>query len=237
MAESFGAKIKKVVYGSRANIGKQVEKREGVVGKIAGTIEDVVEGAVNTGKQIHEQIQSKGGYRKALQRGGQTFIDSMKDAYNHVANTFFTDGKIDYEKTRKFFEESADPVRKLGEKAYKSLAELVAKGAETISRDYHQYIPTEEELNTTYKGIGTQYQGFLFREHFDKCLDFYGQAEIQLPKGARYKRKILDDIKASASSNKDELVEFYAAQIAKTKDRSVINKMMIADKYLHSPKD
>ncbi len=103
-------------------------------------------------------------------------------------------------------------MKKYGTKVYQSLSDIVSQGAEAVREDYRKFIPTDEELKTKYSGIGKNYEGILFREHFESCIQFHEKAEKRIPKGTRYRAQILKDIKDSASGSINDLMEFYSSK-------------------------
>lgn len=194
-------------------VKEQVDKREGVVGGIAS----VVEGVVDAGIEFHEGVQDKGGYgvlaketysdlkKIALQVG-----DSVSDTYKKFDDAVYPDGKFDYEKLKELLNDGAEATKQFGSKAVKSLGDLIEEGANTLSDEYRKFVPSKEERGTTYAGIGADYRGVLLRQNFEDCLAFYERADKAIPGRVKLKSNILDDIKASASSNPDELITYYA---------------------------
>jgi len=213
--------IKKKAYGMAGKIESKVGKKEGISGGIA----DIVRGAgkiartvAEGAKAIHEDVQKKGGYRKLAEDAAEKISDTtdslfekINGAYQSFEKSFFTDGIFDEEKAKKALANTAEATKKYGSVAVQNLSKLVKEGVETAKADYRNFIPSKEEREGKYKGIGTAYAGkILFREDFEACLKFYAKANAKIPADLLAKEHIMNDIKASASKNAGSLIEFYA---------------------------
>jgi len=88
----------------------------------------------------------------------------------------------------------------------------LSEGGRAVREDYRKFVPTREERETVYAGIGIEYRGILLRQNFESCLGFYEQAKKSLPGALRTRAQILADIRASASRDKKELISYYQAK-------------------------
>ncbi|MDD5192045.1 MAG: hypothetical protein PHH54_01600 [Candidatus Nanoarchaeia archaeon] len=233
----LGTRIKESAYGLVGKIKKDVRERTGVAGKVADFVDDTIE----TGKKMHGDIKNSGGYGAAAKRTGKTISDSFRENvydrakrfYNSIENDLSTNGEIDPEKVKAILKNKAEAVKKYGSKGYKCLSELASQGVDTIKKDYHKFIPTDEDLRTKYAGIGGNYRGILFIEDYEACLDFRRKVQRKIPKSTRLRKQILEDIKISASNTKEELVKFYAWQVTQQENgRSAPDKIKTIEKYL-----
>ncbi|MDP3027796.1 MAG: hypothetical protein Q8N63_08895 [Nanoarchaeota archaeon] len=242
--ESLGRKIRKGIYGAVSVADEELDKltenvseRRGCIGRIVRGVEGIAREVKKQVTPMHEEIKEKGGYAAAAKRTAQSVSDSVKGAYasleKSVEDAFCTEGKLDSEKIKKVLENKGNAVKQYGPRAYNYLSGLALKGADSLSKDYHEFIPTTEELKTKYDEIGGKYQGVLFREHYDKCLAFHKKAEKNISKRAKYRAEILKDIKDSASCNKAELKRFFAWQVTQD-ERGVYSskKIKTLDVYL-----
>ena len=196
----------------------------------------IVDGAVEGGKKVHEGIVTRGGYVEAAKRLGSQVDDRIRQFYRSVEDSLCTDGEFDPQKAKSTLSDSRKAIGLYGEKAYHELSRMVSDGAVLVERKFREYIPTEEELATKYAGIGTQ-ESILFRKDYDACLDYHREVERGLSKRATYGKEILNDIKASGSSSKDDLLRFYSARIQSASgigsfDSHTVRKMANAQKIL-----
>jgi hypothetical protein len=122
------------------------------------------------------------------------------------------------EKVKKVEEGLEEAALKFGEfatRAGKIFLRRIKRNIESIfqeegEEDYESRVPTNEELHTKYKGIGTIYEGKLQKTHYEACLNFLSSAEQKIQADAKFRDEILKDIKVSASRNPDELMDYYA---------------------------
>jgi hypothetical protein len=202
-------------------IESQVEKKQGIPGGIADIVRGagkIVKTVAEGAKSVHEDIKNKGGYRKlaedTLEKVSDktdSLIEKMNITYQSFEDSFFTNGTFDKEKAKKALANTAEATRKYGSAAVQNLSKLAIEGVETAKADYRTFIPSKEERKGKYRGIGTAYAGkILFREDFESCLGFCAQADKKLP-ALQTKKAILDDIKASASKNAEDLNKFYSS--------------------------
>jgi len=170
--------------------------------KVFSGITVIVKKAVAKGKEIHADVQEKGGYRQA-----------MKDSAHSIEDRLFTDGKYDPEKAKELARDGAQTAKVYGKKALDYVVEMgkkgAEKGAEAVKTGYRDLVPTKEERETVYAGIGAKYAGFLFRPDYEKCLKFHELAKTKLPAALKIRKVLLDDIKASASKDPQDLMGFY----------------------------
>ena len=144
----------------------------------------------------------------------------------------FWDGELDIERAKKILEDKTKAAEQYGQKACEYLSILIAEGASSAQRNLRVYVPTKEEMSTKYAGIGTSYPGVLFRQHYEACLDFCGDAEKAIRKNVKYRTELLSDIKASASSNKEELAKFLLKKAVEDSDNRLVwlAKVKLAEK-------
>jgi len=224
--------IKKKASGIVSKIESQAKKREGIPGGIA----DIVNGAGKIAKtvadkaiSVHKDVQRKGGYMQVGADAINNISDKFEDAYQSFEKTFFTDGVFDEEKAREALNNTAEATKKYGSRAVQNLAKLAKKGVDSIKDNYRGLIPSEEERNSKYKGIGSACSGIFFREDFENCLGFYAKANEKIPSTLRTKDVILDDIKASASKDATDLIKFYSF----AGDKTLLGvKKTVVQKYL-----
>jgi len=239
--ESLGRRFRKSVYEVVAGVDQKLNEKGGLVGKVADAVTGFVGDAVKTGQKMNEDIQKSGGYAAAAKRTGKTIAGSVnkhvfertRRLYRSIENDLFTDGKLDSEKVKAIVTNKTNAVKKYGEKAYNGLSKLASQGTEALKKDYHDFIPTEEDLKGKYSGIGIKYRGVLLTEDYEKCLDFRKKVQRKLPKKTKFRAQILEDIKTSASDSKEDLVKFYAWQVTQEDDgKSAPDKIKTLNKYL-----
>ena len=233
--------IKKRAYNMAGKIESQVEKKEGIPGGIADIVRGagkIVKTVADGAKSVHEDIKNKGGYGKvagdALEKVADktdSLFEKMDNAYQSFEDSFFTDGLFDEEKAKQALSNTAEATKKYGSIAVQNLSKLVKEGVETAKADYRTFIPSKGERGGKYKGIGTAYAGkILFRDDFESCIGFYTEANKKLPQALQTKKAILNDIKASASKNAEDLTKFYSSSGL----FSVHIKAKVVQKYLKS---
>jgi hypothetical protein len=151
---------------------------------------------------------------------GEKYTQKVKQAYSVMSNRLFPNGELDLEEVRKTLKNKQDAVRTYGLKAYKDLEQLVERGLNQAQNKIDEYLPAEEDFkpNGRYNGIGTEYEGILFKKHYESCLTFYKTAEEKLPARSKYRASVLADIKSSASENADELTNFYLTKARRDSD-------------------
>lgn len=226
-AREIAEEGKKVVYGTVSIIEQKIENKE-----VIETILDYAGEVIKEGKEMHETIKKGGGYKAAAKRASKPIIDGTKDflkdmekRYEDFENQFFTDDKFDPKKAEDFLKDKARVACRFGKRAVDTLCKIVSEGFEAIKKDYRSLVPSKEERETKYVGIGTAYKGVLLREDFDKCLDFHNKTRSKLPSGLKTRKKILNDIKVNAIGGKKDLVEFY-------KEKSDKERAKVVKEYL-----
>lgn len=194
--------------------------------KVFGGIAGIVKKAVAKGKEIHSDVQEKGGYRQV-----------MKDSADSIEDRLFTDGKYDPEKAKELAKGGAQAAKVYGKKALDYVVEMgkkgAEKGAEAVKTGYRDLVPTKEERETVYAGIGSKYAGFLFRPDYEKCLKFHTEAKAKLPAALKIRSQVLEDIKASASKDPQDLMGFYRDETGFGPEADT--KVEVVKKYLPWP--
>ncbi len=223
--EALVKKIKKNAYGTVASVERALGDPETISGRMKEGLEDIVD----AGSELHNEVQSKGGYVAVAKKVGKDLVEKVSQTYKSIENKLFTEGKFDNKKVNKILADKGKAIADYGVKAYNTLSESVGKGVDSVKKDYRNFIPSDEELSTKYKGIGTNYEGVLFRENYEKCLEFYSQVNEEL-KGVKYRKTILEDIKASASGSIEELKEFYS-QTNKYENKKARAVIGVLNKY------
>jgi hypothetical protein len=221
------------VAGAAANviaedIKNKVSKREGIVGKIA----DAVDQGIQKGKDMHQDILAKGGYKSAVESGIESILERYDTMSSKIESALFTDGQYDPAKANELLSKGSDLGKEYGAKAANYISKMTAKGVKILKANLSDYIVPLEERKTTYAGIGSKYGGFLFRQQFEDCLRFYKQADKKISSGSKYKTPLLIDIKESASANFGELADFYSKRIKASKDQLDVQLLATATKYL-----
>lgn len=221
-------RAKNVVYTAASEIERQAQDNKTPLGKIT-----------ERAKEMDKKIKAGGGYAEAAKRAGDDIAKFAKEqatkiekGYHSLQTTlqerFYTDGKFDEAKANKSLENMTHAINEFGSKAAHTLREKLQQGASAIKADYRDMVPTQEERNTKYEGIGADYAGILFREHYEKCIAFHEKARKNLPGGLNARKDILSDIKSSASGSLEELEEHYKAKSGK----STKIKLAAIEKYL-----
>ncbi len=195
----------------------------GAVG-LAAELIDEGNKLVKKGKELVEQgtdglaklqtsIDKQGGLAAIVEKATDTVMGGVYDNYEamrtHFKDTYFTGGKLDPEKVRHVLGNTGKAANMFGAKTGSLLTTLAKEGASHAKQHYRDLVPTKIEMETTYAGIGSQYNGFLLKPTLDSCLEFYNSARAALPIRLNLRPKILGDIKASASGNVFELTRFY----------------------------
>ncbi|KYK25538.1 hypothetical protein AYK26_05895 [Euryarchaeota archaeon SM23-78] len=229
-------KVKKKVYKGMATLEQQVEERKGI-GKVIAGAGDVVDDIVERAKEADKDIKKKGGYGAMAKRGADAVKKTAEDVYGKLAGTYnkfkatvTTKGKYDPNKAKELLKDQAKATAEFGEKAVKSLAQMVKEGFGKLGEDYRKMVPSREERATTYADIGAEYKGVLLRENFEKCLAYHEKVRKALPGRLAGRQAFLNDIKASASSNPKELMEFYK-QSKTTESEGMLKKVKQHIKY------
>lgn len=208
---------KKRAYGAVARIEHDLYEGKSVLRGLAKTVSDTATKVGGKTKSFHEDVKARGGYIKVvdekLERTGERIDAYFNNLEQSIEREFYTDGTFDRIKAKQFLSREAEVVRVYGQKFFRKVSAAVQTGKDGVIRDYRSYVPTREELETSYAGIGTAYDGILLREDFESCLKFLGQVEKKLPLGRQYRNQILVDVKASASANIKELLAFYENSI------------------------
>jgi hypothetical protein len=224
--ENLAKKGKELAYKGVAKIEKDLANRTGVIGGLATIVEDVY----NEGRKFHESVKDQGGYGAVANKYVERFAEATVKAHDTIYDKFAAeDGTLDTAKLKKEFKSVADVVKTYGIKAGNTMWDLAKQGAQTIKTEYRNMAPTKEELQGKYAGIGTMYRGVLFRPHYEATLKFYEEARQKLPNGLKKEDRIgiLDDIKATASGNTEELKRWYIENLSIGD-----SKMKIINKYL-----
>jgi len=189
--------------------------------------------------------QTVSGVVDALANAPETY-----DKYHeYISKEFYTDGNYDPKKTEEFFKNKDSNIIKYGKSFYNLAQKMYFVGGKVVKTVGHKLdeivkenIPTSEDLETKYAGIGNKSLIFL-KKDYDKCLKFYGIAGLMLDvKQNNYDRAVLDeilvDIKDSAAGNYKALDSFYTNSI-KVPDKKMAIKIQVAkdclsesDKYL-----
>ncbi len=212
-----------------------------LLGRLARYSKKTFNDALETGKNYHEGIQRNGGYSQYAREIGQEISDYVSGAYKSVEEAFFTDGEFDPEKAKKVLNNKKKAVGKFGEKTYITFLELSKdyynESRNMVKKTIDFYIPTDEELNTKYAGIGPENKAIYLKPHYDACLKFYDEAGEKMPVDNELRMEILRDIKSSASTTKEELLGYYAIKIMNSSksgsyDSLTPNKLIDADKFL-----
>lgn len=203
------------------------------IGKgLAGLAEEGYEATKKKAQEAREEVERRGGYRETFgqlaevvaaeaHKAGTKLADVFDSAYESgskkvesLRDSLVTDGKFDREKAIKVASNTLEVTRVYGKKAGESLAELAGKGKDIAEKAWNDLVPRDEEFaeGGRYRGIGSLYNGALFRPHYEACLTFGKDAEAKIPKGLNVKGAILSDIKAYAAGNAAELMDVYVAQ-------------------------
>ncbi len=215
------------------NVRTQVDNRTGVIGGLATVVNDGVEAS----QKFHQRVQAKGGYAavidqefaradKKLDRA----LDTIDAKLTRMENTLFTNGVYDSAKGKDLLSKGKDVTATYGSKAATYLGVIAKEGASATKQTFRQLVPTSDELSTTYAGIGKEYSGFLFRQHYDECLKFHDVAVKAIPASSHNRKSVLADIKASASANLTELVAYYGRKLPS--DETVSTRSSTARRYL-----
>jgi hypothetical protein len=231
--------MKRKAYTIAGKIESQVENKEGIPGGIADIVKGagkIVKTVAEGAKSVHEDIKKRGGYGKvagdALEKVADKIdplLEKIDKSYQSFEDSFFTGGLFDEEKAKKALSNTAEATKKYGSIAVQNLSKLVKEGVETAKADYRTFIPSKEERQGKYNGIGTAYAGkILFRDDFESCIGFYAEASKKLPQALQTKEAILNDIKASASKNAEDIIKFYSSGSSK----NVHIKEKVVKRYL-----
>src|SRR3989338_216775 len=225
-------KGKAKVYGIASRVEHDIANEKTVLGGLAATVQKTAATVSEKVQATHADIKARGGYKKAaaaelevLSTRIDRYFTSVETA---VENTFYSQGKFDEAKAQAFLKAQTQTARRYGEKFVTTVATALTTARETVITDYRSLVPSLEELMTKYTDVGTQYSGILLRPDYEACIKFHSKAEKKLPSGRQYRVAILNDIKASASASKAELLAFYET----SKDASAARKAKIADALL-----
>ena len=206
-----------------------VQEQLGDKGSIAGAVAYHVGEGVKKGKRLHEEIQRKGGYAQTICDRVDYLGDRLYDRFDDIERALFTKGKFDAEKAKAALGDGARATAVYGVKAVRYISRAASGAGEAIGSLKNAF-PSKWELDTKYKGIGSDYHGILFRPHFEDCLKFYAAADGKISPQSRNKPLVLDDIKASASSSIGDLVGYYQEKAVEHPE--VLRRMSTAMKYL-----
>ena len=195
---------------------------------VASTLVDVI----SKTKELHEKVKERGGYGELVKQGVEKAsqeVDRFYDAvYGPINDTFFTDNEFDKEKTDEFLRDKEEAIRRFGRKTIDTITNMASSGVDAIKKDYRDNVPTREELETAYSGIGSDYNGVLLKPDLDRCIKYHGKAKSKIPSRAKFRGEILDDIKASASATKKDITSFYKI----SSEDNASNKLKAVQKYL-----
>lgn len=199
--ETIGNRLRKTAQGLVDKLGAEIANPNSGISKTLNIAENIAQGVAD---------------------GAQKVAQKVGDAWE---NYLFRDGELDIERAKEVLKDKAKAAEQYGQKACEYLSILIAEGASSAKRNLEVYIPTKKEKDTIYAGIGTEYSGALFRQHYEACACFHETAGYAIGKNAKYREELLNDIKASASSNKDEIISFLLKKAAKD---SVNRKVLLA---------
>jgi hypothetical protein len=216
-------------------LSRKLSRAGDAIGRAVG---DAVEDTIKAGRRLHQDVQAQGGYGAVVKKAGEGLVNTVREAYggahDSIRDNFFTEGEFDPDKAKKVLSDSGEAVRRYGTKATDALTRLAEQGADLAKRGFHEIVPTDEELATKYKGIGTECKGPLLRMHYDNCLEFLGWAEKTIPSGTKYRRQVLEDIKAVAAANPGELRDAYLekAKLADEDSTVSLKKAEFVNRFL-----
>lgn len=237
---------KKGLYRTAAEVERQLDEREGVVGKAADMADTIAERVEQAAGAVADKIgdvdaavQERGGYvallnkaRERIHTAAMKVVEMSRDAYDaanytlekrfdNLEDMFFTDGEYDPRKAREILEQKTDAVKVFGERAIGVLTVLVERGLD----DYKSMVPTREEMRTTYAGLGTKCDKIVFRPELDECIAFHQEARSVLPNALKLRREILDDIHSYAVTGSAQLTALYTRN-SETEKREVCEKYL-----------
>lgn len=222
-AKALGQKGRKKAVETAA-AAEAMYRQKGLHGTVGRVLEEMadatvsgIETIVETGRGLHAKVQEQGGYEAAVRdRAGKLsasvdaafdrLADRMQARYEAIERDFMTGGKYDPVKIK-------GAAAQHGRKAAEYLEDMVRRQAAGLKAEYQgarSQFPARDELRMRYAGIGTLYDGVLFRQHYEECLAFEQAARSKLPSGLKTRDAILADIKASASGSADDLASWYA---------------------------
>lgn len=226
--------IRKTIYTMVGKAEKDIRTKEGFLGGLAQAAESAVKAGKEAVQTVKGEVEARGGLGKIVDDatdrlsdvvgrhsdGAEQVLDKTAERANglydvvekKIRNAFFTDDKFDGGKARESLKDGAKVAQEYGVKAAKVLAKYGKMGAEVVVNDFRRHVPSQEDRNGVYAGIGTAYDGFLMRENYDACLKFATQLDKKLPENLMYRKTIIADAKASASENMTELVAYYATK-------------------------
>lgn len=226
--------LRKDTYKMVGKIEEQIKTRKGFFGGLAEAATSAVQAGKEAVQTVRDKVEEKGGLGKIVNDATDTLADKVQRYGGHaervldataeranqmydaleskVKDDIFKDGKFDSEKARVALKDKAAVAKKYGVKAAEVLVAMGKKGAQMVADDYRAHIPSQDERKGVYAGIGTAYDGFLFRKNYDDCLKFADKLDAKLPKDFMYRKNVIADAKASASQDVTELVMFYTAQ-------------------------
>jgi hypothetical protein len=194
---------KEKVYKTAANISDRIEKKQGRIGQVATVLDEVAE----AGKRIISSPEAQRG-ADAVKKGFGMIKEKSANLYDRFREEVIKEGTLDIEGAERLLKKGAAATERFGSKAINSLAEIVRKAHAGLRTDYQNIIPSKEEIAAKYSDIGTDYQGVLLRKNFEGCRAFYEAARKKLPGRLKTRPEVLKYIKASASSNENELSEY-----------------------------
>ena len=181
-------------------------------------------------KHESEGAEPQGDYINAVDEFLDEFGRGINRAlYLHRKRPYERKPKTEDEKAKEKegLEETAKRFGEVATRAGKIILNTIKRNIESIFEEegvenYESRVPTEEELQTKYQGIGTIYEGKLQKTHYEACLSFLNSGKQKIPAGTRFRDEILNDLKTSASRNASELIDYYADIDEKRRKREIM---------------
>ena len=226
------------VYDAAKDKNEEIKSRGGKVqvfmdgfDKVASKVDDCVDVAKDKYNNAMNKAEK---YADVVTDKISDVIIKADDYLNDLEDKVTTDGKLDRTKMKIMLKDKAQVVKEYGQKGYENLVKIVKDGHASLKEDFRQYVPSKEERETLYAGVGTKYNGLLFREGYDACLQYENVVFGKIPGQLKLKQEILRDNKESASKNKEELKEFYRREFVEDKIPGLEfeRRNDIVDKYL-----
>lgn len=220
------------------------EKPKDLYERLLGFVSDTASNA----SRLHEEIIAKGGYCALAQKKKQdlekAISEGVSSARQKVEEDFYNNGKFDCTKAKEYLSDKGKATVAYGEEVYKDLSALLDKGVDIAEKgdDYlreqiYKFIPTPEELETKYQGIGGL---LILRSQYDACLEYHKTINNSIPDDEFLKPEILEDIKSFGANNFDRLHDSYADKamiyLSDTKTsiraKSILEKLDVVRRYM-----